>query len=110
MKLTIVCEVPIDTTSLLCVTPELIADALQSTETRPLLSDVAVQPGVPIADGFIKFWIRTTVNNKIDETAVLKMPMSELCDLFQNKLRRVAGLGKFFVNSVDVISPKTNRA
>src|ERR1700728_1941456 len=99
MRLTIVCEVPMDATFLLCVTPELIVDALQSTETRPFLSDIAVQPGVPMVDGFIKFWVRTTVNNKIDEAAVLKMPVIELCDLFQSKLRRVAGLREFFVNS-----------
>ncbi len=110
MKLTIVCEVPIDAASLLCVTPELIAGALQSTETRPFLNDIAVQSGAPMADGFMKFWIRATVNNKIDEAAVLKMPIFELCDLFQKKLTRVAGLGKFFVNSVDVISPKADLA
>src|SRR6266446_512004 len=108
MNLTIVCEVPVDAASLLCVTPELIVDALQSTETRPFLNDVAVQAHVPMPDGFIKFWIRATVNDKIDEATVLKMQIFELSDFFQKKLTRVAGLGKFFVNSVDVISRKAD--
>src|SRR6266481_5473796 len=98
MKLTIVCEVPINAAALLCVTPELIVDALHSAETRPFLNEVAVQKSAPMPDGFIKFWIRATVNDKTDEAALLEMPPFELCDSFQKKLRRVAGLGEFAVN------------
>jgi hypothetical protein len=110
MKVDIVSEIQVDSPALPHVTSPILIDALQNPGMRPLLQEVIVQARVQMLDGYVKFYLRARIGDPGDEAAVMELPVRELCDWFQLKIRAGQFLQEFYVNSVAALSPKIDGA
>ncbi len=108
-NLSIWAETSVDSPNVAQITPQVLVDALQKPEMKPLLEE-AIARVVPMPDGYVKFYIEARASDRETEKAVREMPDAELNGVFQRKLRAAKLLREVVVLSIAVISPKVDYA
>jgi len=81
----------------------------EATQLRPMLDAVIEQGRAVGTDGFVRFYLRATINDRTDQDAIIRMPLHEVCDFFERKFRATKGLKNFAVNGVAILSCKADR-
>ena len=109
MKVDIHAEFKADDPAFDRLSSEVLVAALQAPQLRPMLEAVVEQGRAIMPDGFVKFYLRATVSNRTDQDAIIRMPLHEVCDFFERKVRTAANLKNFAVNSVAILSRKADR-
>jgi hypothetical protein len=109
MNLSIRAEISADFPNAAQITPEVLVNALQNPDTKPLLEEATARV-VLMLDGYIHFYTEARVSDREGEKVVMEMPDAELNSVFQRKLRAAKLLGEVAVTSVAVISPKVDHA
>src|SRR5260370_18452155 len=108
-NLSIWAETSVDSPNVAQITPQVLVDALQKPEMKPLLEEATARL-VSMPDGYVKFYIEARASDRETEKAVREMPDAELNGVFQRKLRAAKLLREVVVLSIAVISPKVDYA
>jgi len=109
MNLSIWAETSADSPNVAQITSQILVDALQKPEMKPLLEEATARL-VPMPDGYVKFYMEARVSNREGEKAVMETLDAELNGVLQRKLRAAKLLREVVVLSIAVISPKVDYA
>lgn len=109
MNLSIWAEISADSPNVAQITSQVLVDALQKPEMKPLLEEATARL-VPMPDGYVKFYIEARVSDREGEKTVMEMRDAELNGVFQRKLRAAKLLRDVVVTSIAVVSPKVDYA
>src|SRR5438045_9371788 len=104
MNRSIWAEIRADSPNVPQITSQVLVDALQKPEMKPLLEEATARL-VPMPDGYVKFYIEARVSDREEEKVIIETPNAELNGIFQRKLRAARLLRDVVVIRFAVISP-----
>ena len=95
MRIEIAAELEATESAHVWLTPENLVTLFSDPWSRPFLTEMRETRRVSSPDGYVKFYLRATVEDRTDAEEIMSMSLFEVCDLFEqenqgdNRARRV---------------------